>query len=129
MVTAVIAVSADEASMDEALALAARGRGATSPNPMVGAVVTQGDRVVGRGYHARAGAPHAEVMALNDAGEAARGGRLYCILEPCSHTGRTGPCVERIVDAGLHKVVVGVEEGEVELGAFGRKYRSEVPKR
>ena len=120
--TAVIAVSADEASMDEALALAARGRGGTSPNPMVGAVVTQGDRVVGRGYHARAGAPHAEVMALDDAGEAARGGRLYCTLEPCSHTGRTGPCVERIVDAGLQEVVVGVEDPNPRVNGAGIQY-------
>ncbi len=115
----------DDALMAQALALAARGRGATSPNPMVGAVVTRGARIVGRGYHARAGAPHAEVVALDEAGDAARAGRLYCTLEPCCHTGRTGPCVERIVDAGVAEVIVGVEDPDPRVKGAGIRYLRE----
>ena len=115
-------VTTDDAMMDSALALAARGRGATSPNPMVGAVVTQGHRVVGRGFHARAGAPHAEVLALDEAGAAARQATLYCTLEPCCHTGRTGPCVERIVRAGVTDVVVGVEDPDPRVHGAGIRY-------
>ena len=112
----------DDTLMAQALALAARGRGATSPNPMVGAVVTRGVRIVGRGYHARAGAPHAEVAALAEAGDAARGGRLYCTLEPCCHTGRTGPCVERIVDAGVAEVIVAVEDPDPRVNGAGIRF-------
>ena len=108
--------------MDQALTLAARGRGGTSPNPMVGAVVTRGDQVVGRGFHARAGGPHAEVVALEEAGDAARGATLYCTLEPCSHTGRTGPCVERIVRAGVSDVVVSVEDPDPRVRGAGIRY-------
>jgi diaminohydroxyphosphoribosylaminopyrimidine deaminase/5-amino-6-(5-phosphoribosylamino)uracil reductase len=89
-----------------ALELAARGRATTSPNPMVGAVVVTSDgTVVGQGFHERAGDPHAEVRALEEAGELARGAWLYCTLEPCAHVGRTGPCVERIAAAGIARVV------------------------
>ena len=112
----------DDAMMDQALALAARGRGATSPNPMVGAVVTRGGRIVGRGFHARVGGPHAEVVALDEAGRAARGATLYCTLEPCCHTGRTGPCVERIVRAGVRDVVVGVEDPDPRVSGAGIRY-------
>ncbi len=112
----------DEARMDEALALAARGRGATSPNPMVGAVITNGGVTQGRGYHARAGAPHAEVVALEEAGESARGGRLYCTLEPCCHTGRTGPCATRVVEAGLREVFVAVEDPNPRVNGAGLAY-------
>ena len=88
--------------MTRALFHAARGRGRTSPNPMVGAVVVSPDGIVlGQGFHARAGEPHAEINALNEAGEGAQGATLYCTLEPCSHIGRTGPCVVRIVEAGI----------------------------
>jgi diaminohydroxyphosphoribosylaminopyrimidine deaminase/5-amino-6-(5-phosphoribosylamino)uracil reductase len=97
--------------MARALFHAARGRGRTSPNPVVGAVVVTPDGVVvGQGYHARAGEPHAEVHALEMAGARARGATLYCTLEPCSHTGRTGPCVPRIADAGIARVVAAVED-------------------
>ena len=112
----------DDAMMDQALALAAKGRGATSPNPMVGAVVTRDGRVVGRGFHARAGGPHAEVVALDAAGDAARGATLYCTLEPCCHTGRTGPCVERIERAGVTDVVVGVEDPDPRVSGAGVRY-------
>jgi diaminohydroxyphosphoribosylaminopyrimidine deaminase/5-amino-6-(5-phosphoribosylamino)uracil reductase len=97
--------------MDRALFHAARGAGRTSPNPMVGAVVVSPDRViVGQGYHRRAGGPHAEVQALAEAGARARGATLYCTLEPCCHHGRTGPCVARIVDAGVARLVAAIED-------------------
>jgi diaminohydroxyphosphoribosylaminopyrimidine deaminase/5-amino-6-(5-phosphoribosylamino)uracil reductase len=97
--------------MARALFLAARGLGCTSPNPVVGAVVVSADGVaIGYGYHARAGEPHAEVHALAMAGERTKGATLYCSLEPCCHTGRTGPCVERIADAGIVRVVAAVED-------------------
>ena len=101
----------DAGYMDQALALAARGRGLTAPNPMVGAVVVSPDGVVvGSGYHHRAGGAHAEVHALQAAGPAAQGATLFSTLEPCCHTGRTGPCVEQIVEAGVTRVVVAVED-------------------
>ena len=97
--------------MARALFHAARGRGRTSPNPLVGAVVVSADGVVvGQGFHERAGDAHAEVRALDEAGTRARGGTLYCTLEPCVHVGRTGPCVVRIVEAGISRVVAAVED-------------------
>lgn len=102
-----------------ALRLAARGRGTTSPNPMVGAVVARGDRVVGRGYHRRAGGPHAEVFALDGAGGEARRATLFVTLEPCRHQGRTGPCTERIVEAGVSEVVVAMIDPFPEMAGRG----------
>ena len=97
--------------MREALRLAARGRGRTSPNPMVGAIIVDPrGAIVGSGHHERAGDDHAEVRALAEAGEAARGATLYCTLEPCCHHGRTGPCVERIAEAALARVVVAMPD-------------------
>jgi diaminohydroxyphosphoribosylaminopyrimidine deaminase/5-amino-6-(5-phosphoribosylamino)uracil reductase len=99
----------DRALMRRALHLAERGRGRTSPNPIVGATVVDAEGVVvGDGYHERAGLPHAEVRALDAAGARARGATLYCTLEPCCHLGRTGPCVERILAAGIRRVVAAV---------------------
>jgi diaminohydroxyphosphoribosylaminopyrimidine deaminase/5-amino-6-(5-phosphoribosylamino)uracil reductase len=104
-------VTRDEHYMSIALALAERGRGRTSPNPMVGAlVVDSAGVIVGRGAHDRAGGPHAEVFALEDAGDRARGATLYCTLEPCAHTGRTGPCAPRVAAAGIARVVVATED-------------------
>lgn len=105
-------MSADDADyMTRALFHAARGRGRTSPDPAIGAVVVSADGVVvGQGYHARAGGPHAEVHALEMAGARARGGTLYCTLEPCSRGGSTGACVPRIADAGIARVVAAVED-------------------
>jgi diaminohydroxyphosphoribosylaminopyrimidine deaminase/5-amino-6-(5-phosphoribosylamino)uracil reductase len=101
----------DAAHMARALLLAERGRGRTSPNPMVGALVVDADGViVGRGSHERAGGPHAEVHALDAAGDRARGATLYCTLEPCAHAGRTGPCAARVVDAGIRRAVIAVED-------------------
>jgi diaminohydroxyphosphoribosylaminopyrimidine deaminase/5-amino-6-(5-phosphoribosylamino)uracil reductase len=96
--------------MERALSLAERGRGTTSPNPMVGAVIVRGSAVVGQGFHEKAGGPHAEVRALDEAGALASGATLYCTLEPCSHTGRTGPCVQRVAAAGITRVVAATQD-------------------
>ncbi|WP_369205297.1 bifunctional diaminohydroxyphosphoribosylaminopyrimidine deaminase/5-amino-6-(5-phosphoribosylamino)uracil reductase RibD [Streptomyces sp. PU-14G] len=97
--------------MRRALALAARGLGSTSPNPVVGCVVLdRAGRVVGEGWHQRAGGPHAEVHALAEAGDDARGGTAVVTLEPCDHTGRTGPCSQALVDAGVSRVVYAVSD-------------------
>jgi len=97
--------------MERALFHAARGAGRTSPNPLVGAVIVSTEGVLlGQGYHERAGEAHAEIVALEEAGDRARGATLYCTLEPCAHQGRTGPCAERIVDAGVARVVASVED-------------------
>jgi diaminohydroxyphosphoribosylaminopyrimidine deaminase / 5-amino-6-(5-phosphoribosylamino)uracil reductase len=97
-------------SLARALELAERGRGTTKPNPVVGAVVVRDGEVVGEGWHQRAGGPHAEVVALEHAGERARGATLYLSLEPCSTQGRTPPCTEAIVAAAVSRVVVGAED-------------------
>lgn len=96
--------------MRKALRLAEKGRGFTSPNPMVGAVVAQGDTLVGEGRHALAGGPHAEVSALRSAGDKAFGGTLYVTLEPCNHFGRTPPCTGAILESGVSRVVVGMSD-------------------
>ena len=93
-----------------ALKLAARAGAQTRPNPNVGAVVVRRGRIVGRDFHRRAGQPHAEVLALRQAGAAARGATLYVTLEPCAHTGRTPPCVESILKAGIRRVVAAMED-------------------
>lgn len=100
----------DAQYMKMALDLAAAAMGRTSPNPMVGAVVVRDGRVVGKGFHARAGTPHAEVLALKDAGEMARGATLYVTLEPCCHHGRTGPCTEAVIEAGVKRVVAAMAD-------------------
>jgi len=94
--------------MEKALALAEKGRGTVSPNPMVGAVVVRDGTVVGRGWHRKAGGDHAEVIALGEAGEAARGATLYVTLEPCCHYGKTPPCTDAIVRAGVRRVVAAM---------------------
>jgi diaminohydroxyphosphoribosylaminopyrimidine deaminase / 5-amino-6-(5-phosphoribosylamino)uracil reductase len=96
--------------LEEALDLAAQGLGRVSPNPAVGAVIVRDDVVVGRGFHTWAGVKHAEVLALEEAAERARGAALYVTLEPCSHQGRTPPCAEAIVAAGIKKVVVAMQD-------------------
>ncbi|MEH0972104.1 bifunctional diaminohydroxyphosphoribosylaminopyrimidine deaminase/5-amino-6-(5-phosphoribosylamino)uracil reductase RibD [Micromonospora sp. CPCC 205546] len=103
-------VSVDEA-MRRAVELAARGLGTTSPNPVVGCVLLDADgQVVGEGFHAYAGGPHAEIVALAQAGERARGGTAVVTLEPCDHTGRTGPCSTALVRAGVARVVIAVPD-------------------
>src|SRR5574341_153021 len=101
---------AEQIWMGRALELAARARGRTSPNPMVGAVVVKDDQLVGEGFHAFAGSDHAEAVALREAGSAAAGATLYVSLEPCCHFGRTPPCVEQIVQAGICRVVAACED-------------------
>lgn len=96
--------------MRRALELAARGRGETNPNPMVGCVIVKGGRVVGEGYHRRAGGPHAEVVALARAGSRARGATMYVNLEPCAHEGRTPPCAPRVAGAGVKRVVAALRD-------------------
>lgn len=96
--------------MRQVLRLAEKGRGRTSPNPVVGALVVNRGKVVGQGYHARAGGPHAEIIALEQAGEKARGATLYINLEPCTHYGRTPPCAPRVIEAGVKKAVIGMED-------------------
>jgi diaminohydroxyphosphoribosylaminopyrimidine deaminase / 5-amino-6-(5-phosphoribosylamino)uracil reductase len=96
--------------MRRALALAARGLGETNPNPAVGCVVARGARVVGEGFHARAGGPHAEVGALREAGPRARGATLYVTLEPCAHRGRTPPCAPLVLASGVARVVAALRD-------------------
>ena len=102
--------AADIVCMDRALELAARGVALASPNPMVGAVLVRHDRVVGEGFHTYDGVRHAEVIALEAAGEAARGATLYINLEPCCHTGRTGPCTKALITAGIARVVAAMPD-------------------
>ena len=100
----------DEDFMREALNLARNALGRTSPNPLVGAVIVQGGRIVAAGWHRKAGTPHAEIHALNMAGELAKGATLYVTLEPCAHYGRTGPCAKSVIEAGIRRVVIAMRD-------------------
>jgi len=100
----------DHAHMARALRLAEKGAYTTKPNPLVGCVIAHGDDIVGEGWHERAGEPHAEVHALRAAGERARGATAYVTLEPCAHTGRTGPCSEALIEAGVARVVAAMRD-------------------
>ena len=97
----------DDGFMLAALALARKGLGLTAPNPMVGAVIVADGEIVGRGFHPRAGEPHAEIFALREAGEQALNAELYVTLEPCNHQGKTPPCTEAIIRSGIRRVVIG----------------------
>lgn len=103
--------------MHRALKLAARGR--TSPNPMVGAVVVRNGEIVGEGYHPRVGEPHAEVFALRDAGEQARGATMYVTLEPCCHHGRTPPCTQAVIGAGISEVYAAMADPDPRVSCKG----------
>jgi diaminohydroxyphosphoribosylaminopyrimidine deaminase / 5-amino-6-(5-phosphoribosylamino)uracil reductase len=109
----------DQFFMREALRLAAKGQGRTSPNPMVGAVVVAGDTIVGRGYHEHVGGPHAEVNALRNAGEKADGATLFVTLEPCNHFGRTPPCTRVVAESGIRRVVVGMADPNPHVAGGG----------
>jgi diaminohydroxyphosphoribosylaminopyrimidine deaminase/5-amino-6-(5-phosphoribosylamino)uracil reductase len=114
----------DAQYMFEAFDLAEKGRGSTHPNPLVGAVLVRDGAVVGRGWHLAPGEPHAEAMALADAGEAARGSTLYCTLEPCSHHGKTPPCADALVAAGVARAVVALGDPNPQVNGSGfRKLR------
>jgi len=96
--------------MRMAIALARKGIGKTSPNPAVGAVIVKNGRIVGRGYHRKAGLAHAEINALREAGIKAKGADIYITLEPCNHFGRTPPCAEAIVRAGIKNIFIGMKD-------------------
>ncbi|MFC1594707.1 bifunctional diaminohydroxyphosphoribosylaminopyrimidine deaminase/5-amino-6-(5-phosphoribosylamino)uracil reductase RibD, partial [Candidatus Omnitrophota bacterium] len=96
--------------MREAINLALKAQGKTSPNPMVGALLVKGNRIIARGYHHRVGKAHAEIIALQKAGMRARGATLYVTLEPCSHYGRTPPCVDAVIKAGIKRVIIGAQD-------------------
>lgn len=109
------------AYMEEALALAVKGVGLTSPNPAVGAVLVREGDIVGRGFHTYQGVSHAEVLALNEAGDKAKGATLYVTLEPCSHTGRTAPCADALINAGVAGVVTAMEDPNPIVGGRGHR--------
>ncbi|MFD0293618.1 bifunctional diaminohydroxyphosphoribosylaminopyrimidine deaminase/5-amino-6-(5-phosphoribosylamino)uracil reductase RibD [Streptomyces sp. NPDC127118] len=117
--------AADITAMRRAITLAARGLGSTSPNPVVGCVILDaaGHRA-GEGFHRRAGGPHAEIHALREAGERARGGTAYVTLEPCNHTGRTGPCAQALIEAGLARVVYAVGDPNPQATGGGDTLRA-----
>lgn len=105
--------------MQLAIELALRGQGRTAPNPPVGAVLVQQGQVVGKGFHPKAGEPHAEIFALRQAADQARGADLYVTLEPCAHQGRTGPCVEALIQAAVGHVYVGVPDPNPQVAGRG----------
>lgn len=108
--------------INRAIALAARARGKTSPNPMVGAVLVKGGRIVGEGYHRKAGTPHAEAVAIDAAGDKARGSTLYVSLEPCCHKDkRTPPCTQKIISSGIRRVVIAMEDPNPKVSGKGIK--------
>ena len=109
----------DEIFMREALKLARNAEGRTSPNPLVGAVIVKDGRIIAQGWHRKAGTPHAEIHALNMAGELAKGATLYVTLEPCSHFGRTPPCARAIVDAGIKKVFAAMKDPNPKVAGRG----------
>uniref|UniRef100_A0A383VBG7 Riboflavin biosynthesis protein PYRD, chloroplastic n=1 Tax=Tetradesmus obliquus TaxID=3088 RepID=A0A383VBG7_TETOB len=109
----------DRAYMLQALELAKRALGKTHPNPAVGCVIVKDGQVIGEGFHPKAGMPHAEVYALRAAGTAARGATAYVTLEPCNHYGRTPPCSQALVDAGVARVVIGCGDPNPLVAAAG----------
>jgi diaminohydroxyphosphoribosylaminopyrimidine deaminase/5-amino-6-(5-phosphoribosylamino)uracil reductase len=114
--------SLDRRFMRSALALARKGLGRSSPNPAVGAVVVKSGRIIGRGYHAKQGEPHAEIHALNEAGAAAKGATIYVTLEPCHHQGRTPPCTRAIQEAGIARLVYGASDPNPKVAGGGAAY-------
>lgn len=109
----------DEHMMARAISLARNGMGRTSPNPLVGAVIVRDGRIVAEGWHRKAGTPHAEIHALNMAGELAKGATVYVSLEPCAHYGRTGPCAKALVEAGVSRVVIAMTDPNPKVAGKG----------
>lgn len=116
-----MAVNEDVVYMKRALELAARALGRTSPNPVVGAVIVKNGKIIGEGYHKKAGTPHAEVHALQQAGKEAKGATMYVTLEPCSHYGRTPPCAYALIEAGIKKVVMATLDPNPKVAGRGKK--------
>src|SRR4030042_212916 len=112
----------DATYMKLALRLAAKGAGRVSPNPMVGAVVVRGGEIVGRGYHRAYGLPHGEVEAMRRAGDGPRGADLYATLEPCNHQGRTPPCTEAVLQAGIRQVVIATRDPNPRVNGGGAEF-------
>ncbi|RLC21884.1 MAG: bifunctional diaminohydroxyphosphoribosylaminopyrimidine deaminase/5-amino-6-(5-phosphoribosylamino)uracil reductase RibD [Deltaproteobacteria bacterium] len=112
----------DHKYMQQALSLARKAKGFTSPNPCVGAVVVKDEKIVGKGFHRAAGFPHAEVEAIDDAGPQALGASIYVTLEPCNHFGKTPPCTHKIIKAGIKKVIVGCKDPNPDVCGGGIKY-------
>ena len=112
----------DEIFMKQVLRQARRGLYSTTPNPAVGAIVVKNGHIVGSGYHKKAGAPHAEIEALSNAGERAKGSTLYVNLEPCNHYGRTPPCTKAILDYGVRRVVVGMADPNPDVSGGGCEF-------
>ena len=110
--------------MERALELARKGMYTTTPNPRVGCVVVVDDKVVGEGWHEKAGGPHAEVLALEKAKRRAKGATMYVTLEPCDHHGRTPPCVDAIIKAGLKRVVIAMRDPNPQAGGGGKRLKS-----
>src|SRR5215510_3951297 len=107
--------------MQHALALARKGIGLASPNPMVGCVIVRDGEIVGEGFHQYDLRDHAEIVALKAAGEKARGATAYVSLEPCNHTGRTGPCAEAILQAGVKRVVMAMRDKNPNVAGLGKE--------
>ncbi|MCP4021006.1 MAG: bifunctional diaminohydroxyphosphoribosylaminopyrimidine deaminase/5-amino-6-(5-phosphoribosylamino)uracil reductase RibD, partial [Desulfobacteraceae bacterium] len=112
----------DSQYMHQAISLARKGKGFTSPNPCVGAVVVKSGSVVGKGWHKAAGQAHAEVNAIDDAGSDAHDATIYVTLEPCNHFGKTPPCTHKIVNAGIKKVVIGCVDPNPFVSGGGIQY-------
>jgi diaminohydroxyphosphoribosylaminopyrimidine deaminase/5-amino-6-(5-phosphoribosylamino)uracil reductase len=117
--------SQDAFYMAEALKLAAQGLYTTSPNPRVGCVIVKDNNIIGRGAHLKAGEPHAEVYALREAGQSAIGADAYVTLEPCSHTGRTPPCMKALIDAQVSRVIIAMQDPNPMVSGRGIAYLSE----
>src|SRR5579871_4743474 len=114
---------ADYTYMAQALRLAEKGLYSASPNPRVGCVIVRDGQVLGSGWHERAGQPHAEINALNAAGPAAQGATVYVTLEPCSHHGRTPPCAEALIEAGVAKLIMAMQDPNPLVAGKGRALR------
>ena len=109
----------DRFYMQRAIALARQGEGRATPNPLVGAVLVLNGQVVGEGFHTFAGVKHAEVIALEQAGDRARGATLYCSLEPCCHYGRTSPCTDALLEAGISRAVIAIVDNDPRVSGRG----------
>ncbi|MEA1980363.1 MAG: bifunctional diaminohydroxyphosphoribosylaminopyrimidine deaminase/5-amino-6-(5-phosphoribosylamino)uracil reductase RibD [candidate division Zixibacteria bacterium] len=116
-----MSVLSDAEYMKMAFFQAEKGRGTTRPNPLVGAIIVKQGEIIGKGYHKKAGQPHAEILAINKAGDNAKGSSLFLTLEPCCHTGRTGPCTDAIIKSGISRVVYAIKDPDPRVNGKGAK--------